>query len=77
MRTMAKSSRCASMSEAIASRIEWQLHACATPQCPLCCHLLKNLGALPRPLLARHATMRRGMLRFITELEKSLQIIQS
>ena len=34
MRTLAKSSRCASMSEAIASRIEWQLHACATPQRP-------------------------------------------
>ena len=34
MRTMAKPSRCASMNEAIASRIEWQLHACATPQRP-------------------------------------------
>ena len=47
------------------------------PQRPLCFLLLRDVAALPRPLLARQATMCQGMLRFVIGLEKSLNIIQS
>ena len=41
------------MSKAIASRIERQLQAWATPQRPLCLSSLRDVAALPRTSLAR------------------------
>jgi hypothetical protein len=48
----ARSGRCASIREEIASKIEWQLQPCATPQRPLCLSSLSVVAALPRASFA-------------------------